>query len=327
LKRVVAFTVAFGSALPLVQRCAKAFRALHPEIPFTVFSNAEYAQLFGRSAPGHPHELVCLRTMVGYLLSQEYERVIYLDADTFPVARLEDLIEFPGAAALTHDASYFDMGAPEWPVLNSGVCAAASPDFWYKWMWSCYAFLVPAGSMVGMDQYLLRLLADRQREEFIPVPEADNGRLLNVSYLTTEGEWRWDGSRLWKGDYQVLLYHQAGPGEKSDDLLPAPVLEALQAVVASGSEVVAEPGLEEGYFLHRREGLEAVVKKLFMTLPTLVLNVPIFISAGAADNDRAYISAAPMEWDNWRISHKDRFWRMPQGAVPIYAVKPNVVIG
>src|SRR5277367_2506363 len=110
---VAAFTVVWGKeAIEEAKTCEASFRHWHPEIPFLCIDESGYRLLSGGNPPSWPGEVVSMRSLAGWYLSQRVERLIYLDSDLFVLGRLERLLrpEAETPTAWTSDLSDYTMG-------------------------------------------------------------------------------------------------------------------------------------------------------------------------------------------------------------------------
>lgn len=137
-------------AIPL-QQSAHYF---HPDIPFKIFGPEDVLQYYQR-APYLVHDPhLCVAPLMGVDLSQEYDNVVFFDADSLITAPLDEILaqdyqlaaprNFSDHGALqNYPASFhglqafFYNGITAATSLNAGLVASRVKKFWHDWDVGC----------------------------------------------------------------------------------------------------------------------------------------------------------------------------------------------
>jgi len=251
-----AFTIAYGKEAVASARLLRAtFKAVHPDVPFFLLDGAFWPFLARQPRPATVGEIVSLRTLAGYFLAQQFERVVYFDADVLLLAPVPRLLEQRAGEApvlLTRDKKGFDYSLPGHPLVNAGVLASSLPGFWLTWAMTVYG---TATRLAGnfFDQFALRFLAHQQAFPHLLLPDEEDYH--NIGYLDlADAPWRREGEEVFRGDRRVRVWHWAGYAKKpSTAQLPPPVREVALARLARAQQM----GLPD-YEAENRPLLDAV---------------------------------------------------------------------
>lgn len=135
-KKVAAFTIADDPLTHrLAERVRRSFYKYHPDIPFYTYDPADEARILGNvreSARAIKSFEIRPRFMLHLL--QDYDIVIYLDADTVVTSRLDEFLagDYDVAGSLNLDITD-QIGSMGDKFLNAGVGACTSIQFCEEW--------------------------------------------------------------------------------------------------------------------------------------------------------------------------------------------------
>ena len=130
-ERVAAFTIADDSLTHrLARRTRNSFSKFHNDIPFFIYDANDEQNLLGETKDS---TCACkafeIRPRLMSLLLKDYDRVVYLDADTVVTGPLTEMLE--GEYDVYGSLNIADD--PKSMYLNAGVSACTSQDFCDEW--------------------------------------------------------------------------------------------------------------------------------------------------------------------------------------------------
>jgi hypothetical protein len=298
---VIAFTVATGEAARQIARyCEASFRRWHPDIPFLCIDDERYRLFSGGQPPVWSGELVSMRALAGWYLSQRARRVIYLDADIFVLAPLDLLVSTApdDITVWTSDCASFVMGLHEAPRINCGVLASSDPNFWRTWTAAQYGCLLPAIKDFYFDQYSLRLLAQTGAARGRMIDGPPGSPYYNIAIRDQPGEWRVDGDQVFKGEERAMLFHQAGEPQRGIAAAPPALQEHFKALVANEPAVDSRLIDLAAWWAEDGDAFAQTVREAFPTWPTITVESLLAKVYQLAPG--LYRTAAPTVWDRHR---------------------------
>ncbi len=312
----VIFTVAIGERYrQQAELCRASFQGTHPDVPFLLFNEEDYKLFAGQSKPGWVGEVVALRAVVGWFLSFCFERVIYVDSDVVALAHATEFLECEGDAVLTADVSTFHMGVPDLPIVNCGMAAGRGRKFWREWTRINHEHLLPAVKIPYFDQLSLRVLAGRSKLNVTILDEPGLKRFYNVCLQEQTGEWRVDRKRIFKGENQVVFYHQAGQSEASILTLPPVIHDWLALRVKEVSADVPHVDFKDLWNEQGAAFLRELRDCLTKGPVTLSRELPAKCYAATPD---LFLSSTPAAFDKFRPLRGVPFKRHYQADPPLF---------
>jgi ADP-heptose:LPS heptosyltransferase/ubiquinone/menaquinone biosynthesis C-methylase UbiE len=210
-KRIAAFTIADDELTHrLARRVRTSFGKHHPEIPFYIYDCADEEKIFGEVKNS---ACACkafeIRPRLCEILLEDYDCVIYLDADTVVTDSLDEFLEtdYDVAGSLNLEGNGFPPG-----YLNAGVSAITSRDFCTEWTDLMYKHNGGPSNQVYFNE-----LAKSGRYRLKVVDAAD------VYYNETSRPY-WKDIRLKDGKFvcnnrRVKVLHWAGGVGRMEDKL------------------------------------------------------------------------------------------------------------
>jgi hypothetical protein len=134
--KVAAFTIADDKFTHrLANRTKNSFKHYHPDVEFLTYDVADEEKILGeRRVAGSIPEPFALRPRLASKLLDDYDIVIYLDADTVVTAPLDEFMEgdydVAGSLNISDDESN--------DFMNAGVCSVRSKQFCDEWTEAVY---------------------------------------------------------------------------------------------------------------------------------------------------------------------------------------------
>jgi ADP-heptose:LPS heptosyltransferase len=141
--RIAAFTIADDEFTHrLAKRVETSFKYFHPDIPFQIFDINDECLILGRERNSvSMNRAFAIRPRFASRLLDDFDIVIYLDADTVVCDRLDEFIEgdydvagslnISGLPAATENETH--------DFMNAGVCSVTSKQFCEDWTEAVYA--------------------------------------------------------------------------------------------------------------------------------------------------------------------------------------------
>ena len=217
------------------------FKKYHPDIPLVVFRQ-DVVDLMFKQIPW----LTWLNAKPAFakLLTDEYELVANIDADTVVTGRLEEVLKGDyDIGAVTNFNDYENRHIEEITnemYLQAGLVASTNPVFWDMWLAENKE---KAANYLCAENDTLNFVAYRNPWKLkIFDKEKD---YMGCKSLGREGEFVMDGAKLMCRGEQVLAYHHAkGPGA-----LPKLIYKNLgfKPEVVDFLNFVSEYGVTEKY--------------------------------------------------------------------------------
>lgn len=140
MEKVVFHAYAWGSYLPLLDRLEKTAKHFHPEIPFVAYRNKDVDRIKQK----YPFlKWFTMMSPFGLELSEQYDLVVHIDADSLITGRMTELLE--GDYEIAGVRNQNDLGkagahppitknlASLYEFINAGLVASRSKEFWKDW--------------------------------------------------------------------------------------------------------------------------------------------------------------------------------------------------
>ena len=206
-ERVAAFTIADSSLTHrLARRVRNSFNKFHADVPFFVFDPNDEISILGEVKDS---TCACkafeIRPRLMSLLLKDYDRIIYLDADTVVTGPLTEFME--GEADV-----YGSLNIGDEEYLNAGVSACTSRAFCDEWTELMYA---PDGGKSNQNHF--NALARSERYSLTIVDAED-------VYYNERSREHWkdltvNEKGIFCNDRQVKVLHWAGGIPRMEDKL------------------------------------------------------------------------------------------------------------
>lgn len=223
--RAIAFTIADS---PLTYRLAKrvetSFKRFHPDIEFRIIDPKDEKQLFGYVKPAaQAIPSFAIRPKLCKLLLENYERVIYIDADCVVAGRLNEFLDGSYDVAVTMNIDFGEQN-----YYNAGVSAVRNIQFCEEWTQLMYKPDSGKSNQVYFNQ-----LTNTGRYDVKVVDKE------NVYYNeTSRPYWKeieLKDDHLWVNGRQIKILHWAGGVGRMENKLSsgdftAPVRHFLNTV-------------------------------------------------------------------------------------------------